>query len=417
MDRQRIAFVLYDYPLGVSTMVINSIRLFLKKGFEVDIYINRRNLLISPLEFSNMQVRYVVYDDSRQHVLLRGYRFVFRKTGNLFLAITKHVPFKLCLMVFYPDIHWFSKWLVKKLKKTNYVYIMPVEYYSLLCLHLFQKRHKIVYFNMELMNWSPKNPIINNKLILKNLEYSQIRKTDHVVIPSSARAKLFSRINRMDINKINVLPVASMDEPIRTKSRYFRELFDIPNHETVVVYSGNFRAWAKCLEIIQSVKYWPKGFVLVMHTWNKNSLETPYFRTMKKYALELPIFFSSEYIEYDNLATALSSADIGLAFYDDIDSNFTEILFSSNKIGEYLKAGLAVICSDFPSLNDFVAKNKIGMAVPVENLPRAIKQFNGRLESYRQNALACYQEKYRFENYFEQFYEKLTNKDTRGIQN
>jgi hypothetical protein len=103
----------------------------------------------------------------------------------------------------------------------------------------------------------------------------------------------------------------------------------------------------------------------------------------------------------------MSSADMGLAFYEAVDRNYTEILFSSNKIGEYLKAGLGIICSDFPSVKQFVESHDIGMAVPVYELPRAIREISERIDSVRDNALQCYKNELRFENYFNRFYDQL----------
>lgn len=407
--QKRIAFVIYEYPLGVSSMVINSIRLFAANGYPVDIYINYRNLLKSSIDFPEENITFIVYDDRRRSIFLKLYRFVFFRTGNLFSPVTKHISIKRFLLIFYPHISRFSRWLTHRLNMIDYTYVMPVEYYSLLCLHDMKEKHKIVYYNMELMGWQPKNPTIQNKLVLKNLEYNQIQHLSHIVVPSPHRAEIFSQINKIDRNNIYVLPVAAMGKPADNKNRFFRDLFNIADNKRIVIYSGNFRAWAQCLEIIHTVRRWPRDFVLVMHTWNKQAFETSYFSKIKRAARELPVYFSGEYIEYDDLAEFLSSADIGLAFYEEIDENFTEILFSSNKIGEYLKAGLAVICSDFPSLNNFVRHNNVGMAVSPEYLPQALEQIGSNIDYYKNNALTCYQEQYSFEHYFRLFYDHLTS--------
>lgn len=419
MNNKRIAFVLYDYPLGVSSMIINSIRMFTRKGFKVDIYINKTNLNASPIKFPEERISIVVYDDTAKRTFFwRGYRFLLRKIVrfvrflSFFVTISRNFPFNFCLLFFYPDLFHFSRWLGKKLSLSHYTYFMPVECNSILCLYCLKEREKIVYYNMELLDWSAKNPLyaFTNKVFLKNLEYRMIKSLSHVVIQSPHRAKLFSKINDFDVNKIYLLPITSIGKPVINRSDFFRDMFNIPSNSKIAVYAGNFNPWFECLEIIKSVKKWPKGYALVMHTWNKTILNSTYYQEMKKQARGLPIYFSVEYVDYDEMATVLSSADIGLMFYKPIDSNFTEILFSSNKLAEYLKAGLPIICSNFSSLKSFIDGNAIGATTSsIDDLPHMLELVNRQINILRRNVLVCYQKKFRFERYFDNFYRRLVN--------
>jgi glycosyltransferase involved in cell wall biosynthesis len=239
------------------------------------------------------------------------------------------------------------------------------------------------------------------------MEYRMIQSLDHVAITSPLRAGHFSDINDFDIEKIRVLPVAPIGEPIHKRSSFFREKFGIRDNSKIVLYMGNFEPWFMCLEIIETVKNWPQNFVLIMHTWNKSFLKTQYYGEMVNSAKGVPVYFSSDYIEYVELAAAISSADIGLMFYEAIDANFSEILFSSNKFGEYLRAGLPIICSDFPSLKEFVEENGVGMAVPVNELSFAVEQIGNKIDIMKKNAHLCYDEKIRFESFFARFYDQL----------
>ena len=406
MSKQRVAFILYSYPLGISSMIINSIKLFVEKGCHVDIYINKNSFKNAPIAFDKAQVRCVVYNDSH-NLFMRGYQFFLSKFERILSPFAKMVPVNFRFVVLFPDIFLFSQWLRKQMKKYNYSYLFPVECRSLLSVCWYKKKKKIIYYNMELLDWSEKNPLYKYKLELKKLEYQMIQNLEEVAITSPLRAGHFSKINNFDIEKIHVLPVAPIGEPIHKRSSFFREKFGIPENSKIVLYIGNFEPWFMCLEIIESVKDWPQGFVLVMHTWNKSFLKTKYYGEMVNSAKGLPIYFSSDYIEYDELAAAISSADIGLMFYEAIDANFSEILFSSNKFGEYLRAGLAIICSDFPSLKEFVEENGVGMAVPVNELSFAVEQIGNKIDIMKKNAHLCYEEKIRFESFFARFYDQL----------
>ena len=234
-----------------------------------------------------------------------------------------------------------------------------------------------------------------------------IKTLSRIVTPSPRRSTIFSHINNFERDNVFNLPVVPLGDGLTRKSRFFRDMLNIPEKHRIVLYCGQFVPYFQCIEILQTVAAWPDDTVLIMHTWNRTALKTQYFKEMKMAASGLPVYFSTRYIAYDDLAEAVSSADIGLAFYEAVDRNCTEILFSSNKIGEYLKAGLGIVCSDFPSLKQFVEAHDIGMAVSVYELPKAIKEMSERIDSMRDNVLQCYNNELRFENYFNRFYDKL----------
>jgi len=404
---KKIAFILCRYPLGISSMIVNSIRMFAEKGVSVDVYISKRSLDECPITFADPHTHIIVFDDTDFSIFLRGYRFIMKKASNLLYPLVKRASIRTGLMVTYPEVYRFSKWLESITNFDCYDYVCPVDFYSLISLHDMLHKHKLVYYNMELLDWNPVNAVFGNKLILKSLEYHLTSSLKFAVLPSPARAEFFCQINNFPLGKTKILPVASMGNPILKKGRYFRDKFSIPDDHVVLIYSGNFISWFQCLEIIDAMRSCRCGCTLVMHTWSQSSLETEYFKNMVRKAQGLPVFFSTEYISPDSLTEALSSADIGLAFYESMDENCTEILFSSNKIGEYLKAGLAVITSDFSSLSDFVHSHRIGLAVPLSRLSTAVEEISRQLDQYRANALECYNAYYRFELHFENFYRSL----------
>jgi hypothetical protein len=405
---KEVAFVLYGYPLGVSSMIINCVRLFARKGCRVDVYVNKEHFSKSPIELNHPRINVIIHDDSRFSLFFRCCRFLSRRVGDRFLFLSKYFSFKTRLLLFFPGICRFMRWLNGQMLQKDHAYVFPVEAMSLICLDFFRDKTKIVYFNLELLDWVKGNLIHeNNKLILKHLEYHLIKRLTRAVTPSPLRSDIFSQINHFDRNNISDLPVVPIGDGVSRKSRFFRDKFNIPEEHQIVLYCGQFVPSFQCVEIIGTVLDWPKNTVLIMHTWDRTALTTRYYKEMKHAATDLPVHFSTHYIPYDDLVHAMSSADMGLAFYEAVDKNYTEILFSSNKIGEYLKAGLGIICSDYPSLMQFVELHDIGMAIPIQELPRAIKGISQRIDSVRDNVLKCYNNELRFENYFNRFYDQL----------
>jgi glycosyltransferase involved in cell wall biosynthesis len=408
MTVKNVAFILYRYPLGVSSMIVNSIRLFARKGCAVDVYVNSEHYDQAPITFEEPDINVIRFDESRLSFFFRGYRYISRQVGDYFLPLARRLPREITVLLFFPGVYRFMKWLNNHLERTRYSLIIPVECMSLMCLMANPDKRNIIYYNLELLDWNRGDLVYgNNKRVLKELEFEMIRQISRVVTPSPLRSDVFSEINAFERKNVFNLPVAPLGEGVEKRSRFFRDMFRIPDTHRVVLYSGQFIPYFQCIEIIRSVARWPAGTVLVMHTWSRSRLKTRYFKEMKKAAEGAPVYFSTQYIEYGDLAGALSSADIGLAFYEALDDNYMEILFSSNKIGEYMKAGLGIVCSDFPSLKQFVEGHDIGKAVSVNDIPEAIKIVSEKIKTVRENVLRCYNENVRFENYFNAFYHQL----------
>ena len=57
---KRIAFILYNYPLGVSSMIINSIRMLVRRGYKIDVYIDFEKIFtyISTTDYSEQIISY-----------------------------------------------------------------------------------------------------------------------------------------------------------------------------------------------------------------------------------------------------------------------------------------------------------------------------------------------------------------------
>lgn len=412
--KERVAFVLYRYPLGVSSMIINSARMFAKNGIEVDIYMDKINFDVSPAAFKEDNVKIILYEPRFADSLF------FRLTVFLYSMFSYVLYIKLlfglikrwhsCLPpiiinLFYLEDYFFSGWLKKRVN--NYAYVFPVEAKALIS--TLGLKGRIIYYNMEMLDWSEVNPIYGkDKILLKILEVRALQGVDAVVIQNNERAAQFRKIN--DFQKgMYILPVASMGSPAPGgKDLRLRRKFNITEKTKIAVYSGNIMPWAKCLEIVQSVRNWPEDFCLVLHTWRKGAFESEYGMSIKESAKGLPVYFSDEYLDIEELPAYLSSADAALMFYEAIDTNFVEILFSSNKLAEYLKAGLPVITTDSPVLKQFVEENGIGLTVSsMDELSRALTDIASKGESIRQSVTRCYQDKFRFEKFFRPFFEKL----------
>ncbi len=399
LKNKNITFVLYGYPLGVSTMLINAIQMLKDNNNNVTVLVNDDYQKNTPCE-QWLEDIIISLPTKENNLLFR----IKRKILNIVLPNRK-ISWKEKNI----GIFSFSKQIKKYLKKKSIDILMPVEAYSLISVdNAISKKsnHEIFYFDMELLDWNSENPLYSDKLELKKYQYNALKNTKKTIITSFNRAKIFSKINKYSFKNIYVLPVVPRKRELKTKSDYFRKKFNINENKYIVLYSGNFMPWAQCLEIIKNVKLWDNDVILIMHTWNKDSKNTDYFKKMKKEANNLNVIFSFDYLTYDELALAMSSADIGLMYYQEIDDNFTEICFSSNKMGEYLASGLPVICSPFENLKIFVEKNKIGLSVAHNEIHLALNQILLQTDEYIKNVQKCVDEYFTFEKYFNKAFNK-----------
>jgi glycosyltransferase involved in cell wall biosynthesis len=72
------------------------------------------------------------------------------------------------------------------------------------------------------------------------------------------------------------------------------------------------------------------------------------------------VYLSLAQLDWQKMPELVSSADIGLALYQDLGEARNEIGHSSNKLVQYLQVGLPVITSDFPNVRDVVYKYQCG---------------------------------------------------------
>ena len=408
---KRIAFILYNYPLLVSTMVVNSIALLSKEN---DVEVITVDRTIDPATCDPWLQKMIVTPPACIYSSLPA-----RLIINIGYRLSRFVPDRFARIRWYLNqtgLVLFSFWLKRRCRSQAYDIIIPVECLSLIAVTSAGiRRGDVIYFNLELLDWSKEpHPLYKNKSTLKELEYEALKEVTHVMITSPERARIFCGINRFPDDRVSVLPVLPLHRESLPRSRYFRDRFSIPDHALLALYAGNFMPWAMCLEIIEGMNTWPEDTVLVMHTWNRTALSGDYFRKMQRAAEGHPVFFSSDLLCHQDLAPALSSGDIGLLFYESLDANFTEILFSSNKMAEYVDAGLPVICSAFPSLQGFVTEHGIGRSVDISDIGKALIQIREDMEKYRRNVDRCRRLHFEFDPYFKTAFSEYLAHGVRG---
>lgn len=401
--RKKIAIIMYRYPLGVSTMIINTIKELVRRDDEVVLFIDENTYRQSPFEYKN-ELYSVHLCSPNWFFLWSAYRvlgtFVFDKLVKKTFSgiISFSIACDLELLSFLHSL--------QSRVDNSFTHIIAIEPLGLALAAEVSKGGKIIYYDMELLQ---NKSCLNTKWkSIKKMELKSLTKVNSVVIQNAERARIFALENNFDINRIMILPIFADGGLVKERTDYFHKKFNIPDNKFCVIYAGNFQPWAMCHEIIRTVPNWSNEFVLIMHTWNKFSTYMKYFKDMVKLAKDLPIYFSTDPIPYEDLTYALASANIGLLFYRPLDENFTEIAGSSNKFAEYLKACLPVVSLDSGSLGDFINLHGIGISIDsMDRLPEVLLKIKNNYGFYQNSCIRCYDERFSFSKFFDDIYKRL----------
>jgi glycosyltransferase involved in cell wall biosynthesis len=440
---RRIGMVIFNYYLGLSPLLINSAAAFANAGYEVHIFIDAHYLGRSEIDFHNDAIHIhpitveVAGSENKieeriTHAFSKNGRF--RKLGiydwqvinklywgsvkSRYLLLYKNGRFEERLYRqakrFFPDLFEFYE-KVLPFVDDSYSCIIGVDYYGLIASTMIiegatlNTKPKLIYYNMELLLDAYPTTIKNK--VLKSLERDCSRRCDLTIIQDMNRAKYFMDDNGVPEEKIMLIPVSGMREVYKKSSNYLRTIFGIDSNKKVVLYAGSVLEWAMCLEIAEAAQNWPDDLVLVLHSARKD-IDTAYVDRIRKIASNKEIYLSLNPIQWDLVPDLISSADIGLIFYRNIDPNYYEIGSSSNKLVQYLQVGLPVITVDFPSLREVVDEYGCGECArdpaEIELLTRKIL---ANYDVYRANAFKCYEEKYRMSRYVKPLLETISTWD------
>ena len=396
LPARRIGFFIFSYPLGISGSIIQSILSLARAGAEVDVFIDQCSFSQYPvsLEQENVHLIEVAIDKEQ-----RGQRF-HRDSSSACESLTG-------MGGRFPRYLTYVENVSNLIGDCQYHLFVGVEPFGLVAADLLLPFAKcpIVYYNMELFQRS--NCKFREAHLLKDLEIQASRACVLTVIPDENRARVFIAENRVDERSIRYLPVSTAGEPIGEKGDFFRKMFDLRGDKRILIYAGHITDWARCEEIVKGSLMWPDEYALVFQSWQNNMDRDPHVSSLRREAGP-GTYFSSEPIPRDAFPYALSSADVGLMFYRAIDENFTEIGSSSNKLAEYLRAGLPVIASDFPSIRDIFDRYNCGVCVPSPlEIGDVLGEVFGHYDEYRKGAHRAYLEHYSFDRNFAPLLQEL----------
>ncbi len=230
--------------------------------------------------------------------------------------------------------------------------------------------------------------------LVRKFEQHFARSADLVIVPDADRGQVMAGALRLKreplvvanapLNRPSVVS-GSLRDAMTLNNRYFTK---------IVFRQGRIGAGHAIEATLHSLPYWLNqnwGFV-VMGTG-----EASYVEKLNQLARTIGVerqFLVLPPVGYDLVQEFTPDANIGHALYDPIHINNEFIATASNKIMEYMEAGLPLLLSDTPPLNKLLSRYRCGLSVNEKSptsIAAAVRTLLGDQEKARQMGAAARQ--------------------------
>lgn len=194
-------------------------------------------------------------------------------------------------------------------------------------------------------------------------------------------------------------PPSTLDEHDASQN-ILRERLGIEPGQRIALQAGMINDTACSEELSKAFAPHPE-WALVFHERHPRSPDEPYLTHLRSVNAR-NLYLSLQPVPYDQVERIFASADVGLAFYKPAsatDDNFSQIS-SSGKLPHYLQQGKPVLMSDLPYMVELAQEFNCGFVIKDPADPRevgsALAKIAADYDTYRRNALACYEARFNF---------------------
>ncbi|WP_347272951.1 glycosyltransferase [Candidatus Kuenenia sp.] len=382
---QAVALITAHGWIGVSTPVVMTVKYLASKGYLVDIYMTENELC------NNLGI-------ATPDITSKNIKIYKNKTQNSHQIITTSSGLK----IYTTDLEFAAKYSSSSPKK--YGWIIGFDPAGLIRAALLASAWNVpfIYHSLELC--SQEDPY-------KEIERIFSQKALFTLIQDNARADILAQTNGLDRDKIEIIYNSSLGDASSEKSDFLRDTFKIQKDKKIVLATGTLLPITCIDQIIKSVGSWPGNFVLVLHGWipDKN-FELKVLKEIE--TKKDKIFLSTEILGVEEKHKVFQSADIGLAFYNPIDTNLKFAAGSSGKIFDFMKAGVPIIGNNIPGMSELLEGN--GCGIVVNNASEIGNVLHNLMDQYEVLKKGCMENFPKYE--FGRCYEKLLNRVISEIQ-
>jgi glycosyltransferase involved in cell wall biosynthesis len=175
--------------------------------------------------------------------------------------------------------------------------------------------------------------------------------------------------------------------------------YGIPPQARIAIYLGGVNPYFSSLEIAEVFAEIPDWYLFFQGNHLRGYGEE--IRKMAKSRGARNIIVSKLFLpRLEELDSYLQSADLGIAWYNDLNPNFRTAGYSSGKISAYMRCGLPILANNLPSMQTMVAQKGCGICVErVIQIPGALQKILENYQEFHRQSFQEYESRYRFENY------------------
>ena len=297
----------------------------------------------------------------------------------------------------------------KRTRKKDYQFFMGADQEGIIVSGILSKIKKVpnVYYSLEILT---KGDIVKERgftrallSMRRLLERYFAKRADSTIVQDKYRAEVL--IQDLGIKRERIFLVPNSYDVDPEKMKDIPDLdFPIPQDKKVMVYAGSIIPEMAIEELIHSIPYWPEHTLLILHT----PYQTPYEKEIRGLItnsnLEERVIFSQRELSFEQLLSLFRKAHIGISLYRFDNKSFE--LATSGKLSFYLMAGLPIISSRIPYVEDLISKYNCGICVDTpKEVGEAITKILGNYSEYSQNTKKCYEEELSFSKHFKKFLE------------
>ena len=230
-------------------------------------------------------------------------------------------------------------------------------------------RRPLVYHSHDFADESQQLP--TGSRVVHAFQQKFARTVDLVIIPDADRAKVISRSLHLKRDPL-IVANAPLNRPV-PRSTALHQAITIRdrNFTKVMIRQGRIGIGHAIESTIRSIPLWVDqhwGFVLM------GVGESSYIEKLNQDARMLGIerqFIVLPPVGYDQIMEFTPAANVGHALYDPTHINNVHITTASNKIMEYMAAGLPLLVSNTSSLRALIEEHKCGITAD-ERSPQSI---------------------------------------------
>lgn len=244
--------------------------------------------------------------------------------------------------------------------------------------------------SLNFWNFLLEYPDINNKSEVKTLQLAE-----RIITHDEWHSRFLIKNCGTRNNQFLYLPNSTHTKERHSSSKFLQQKLNLPVDTSIILHSGGLGKWFLCKELASSTHKLPESCRVVFHT-SHNTTGSEYFKQIEDMVItkQLPVTFSLNPVCDEELDELVCSAAIGVAFYSTKELGYKAEYMgvAAGKIGNYLKCGVPVICTNLSSLK-YIEEYKCGVLInSFDELMPAVKEILKNRNDYRLNAYRCYKE-------------------------